>query len=228
MVEFLLLDLDDTIFDFHGQEKIALQQALREFDIDPTDQVCARYSQINKEHWERLERKELTREQVLVGRYAVLFQELGVDKDPVLMARTYEKCLSQGHLFLPGAVETLERLYGKYKLYIISNGTSHVQAGRLASADISRFFGEIFISQNVGVNKPDKAFFEYCFDRIPGFQKDKAIIVGDSLSSDILGGINAGVQTCWVNPNHKPVDPAIPADYEIESLAQLPALLERL
>ena len=228
MFEFLLLDLDDTIFDFKGQEKLALQQALRIFDIDPTEEVCHRYHLINKEHWERLERKEITREQVLVGRYAVLLQELDLDYDPVQLARTYEKCLSQGHLFLPGAVETLERLYGKYKLYIISNGTSHVQAGRLKSADIGHFFENIFISQDIGVNKPDKAFFERCFAKIPGFQKETALIVGDSLSSDILGGINAGIKTCWVNAHHKPADPQIPADYEIESLTGLPALLESL
>ena len=228
MFEFLLLDLDDTIFDFKGQEKLALQQALRIFDIDPTEEVCHRYHLINKEHWERLERKEITREQVLVGRYAVLLQELGLDYDPVLLARTYEKCLSQGHLFLPGAVETLERLYGKYKLYIVSNGTSHVQAGRLKSADISHFFEDIFISHDIGVNKPDKAFFERCFAKIPGFQKEKALIVGDSLSSDFLGGIKAGIKTCWVNAQGKPADPQIPADYEIESLTGLPALLESL
>ena len=228
MFKFLLIDLDDTIFDFRGQEKLALQQALRLFGIDPTEEVCHRYHLINKDHWERLERKEITREQVLVGRYGVLLQELGVNKDPVQLARAYEKCLSQGHLFLPGAVETLERLYGKDKLYIISNGTSHVQGGRLKSADISHFFEDIFIYQNVGVNKPDREFFERCIARIPGFQREKALIVGDSLSSDILGGINAGIKTCWVNAQRKPADPRIPADYEIESLAGLPALLERL
>lgn len=228
MFEYLLIDLDDTIFDFRGQEKLALKQALTIFGIDPTDEVCHRYHLINKAHWERLERKEITREQVLVGRYAVLLQELGVDEDPVKLARTYEKCLSQGHLFLPGAVETLERLFGNYKLYIISNGTSHVQAGRLKSADISRYFEEIFISQDVGVNKPDKAFFDRCIAKIPGFQKEKALIVGDSLSSDILGGINAGIKTCWVNAQQKPANPQIPADYEIASLADLPALLASL
>ncbi len=228
MFEFLLIDLDDTIFDFKGQEKLALQQALKIFGIDPTEEVCHRYHLINKDHWERLERKEITREQVLVGRYEVLLQELGLDNDPVQLARTYEKCLSQGHLFLPGAVEALERLFGKYKLYIVSNGTSHVQAGRLKSANISRFFENIFISQDIGVNKPDKEYFARCFQKIPGFQKGKALIVGDSLSSDILGGINAGIKTCWVNTHKKPANPQIPADYEIESLAQLPALLESL
>ena len=224
--EFLLLDLDDTILDFHKAEYIALGKTLESFGLSPTQEVRARYSQINKAHWERLERKELTREQVLVGRFDVLFSEYGISVDPQVCARRYEENLSVGHYFLPGAPEALEKLAKKYRLYMVSNGTARVQIGRLESAKISHFFREIFISQQVGVNKPDKEFFTRCFAKIPDFDPQKAIIVGDSLTSDIQGGINAGIATCWVNPGHKPQ--TVPADYEIESLAQLPELLETL
>ena len=224
--EFLLIDLDDTILDFHKAEYIALGKTLESFGLEPSEQVRARYSLINKAHWERLERKELTREQVLVGRFGVLFSEYGITVDPRECARRYEQNLSVGHYFLPGAREALESLSRKYKLYMVSNGTARVQIGRLESADISHFFREIFISQQVGVNKPDKEFFTRCFAQIPDFDPQKAIIVGDSLTSDIQGGINAGIATCWVNPGHKPQ--TIPADYEIESLAQLEELLESL
>ena len=225
MIEFLLLDLDDTILDFHKAEYIALGKTLESFGLEPSEQVRAHYSLINKAHWERLERKELTREQVLVGRFGVLFSEYGITVDPRECARRYEQNLSVGHYFLPGAREALESLSRKYKLYMVSNGTARVQIGRLESADISHFFREIFISQQVGVNKPDKEFFTRCFAKIPDFDPKKAIIVGDSLTSDIQGGINAGIATCWVNPGHKPQ--TIPADYEIESLAQLEELLEK-
>ena len=224
--EFLLIDLDDTILDFHKAEYIALGKTLESFGLEPSEQVRARYSLINKAHWERLERKELTREQVLVGRFGVLFSEYGITVDPRECARRYEQNLSVGHYFLPGAREALESMSRKYKLYMVSNGTARVQIGRLESADISHFFREIFISQQVGVNKPDKEFFTRCFAKIPDFDPQKAIIVGDSLTSDIQGGINAGIATCWVNPGHKPQ--TIPADYEIESLAQLEELLEIL
>ena len=224
--EFLLIDLDDTILDFHKAEYIALGKTLESFGLAPSEQVRARYSLINKAHWERLERKELTREPVLVGRFGVLFSEYGITVDPRECARRYEQNLSVGHYFLPGAREALESLSRKYKLYMVSNGTARVQIGRLESADISHFFREIFISQQVGVNKPDKEFFTRSFAKIPDFDPKKAIIVGDSLTSDIQGGINAGIATCWVNPGHKPQ--TIPADYEIESLAQLEALLESL
>ena len=109
----------------------------------------------------------------------------------------------------------------------MSNGTAKVQAGRLKSANISHFFEIIFVSQEVGADKPDIAYFERVFARIEGFRKERAIIVGDSLTSDIQGGVNAGIRTCWVNPKGKPVTNIAP-DYQIESIAQLEALLETL
>lgn len=227
MVEFLLLDLDDTILDFHKAEHIALSKTLRTLGLEPTEEVLARYSLINKDHWERLERKELTRPQVLLGRFETLFREYGIEVDPAECARVYEENLSIGHYFLPGAEEALEVLSKKYKLYLVSNGTARVQAGRLKSANISRFFETIFVSQEVGADKPDITYFERVFARIEGFQKEKAIIVGDSLTSDIQGGINAGIRTCWVNPKGKPTTNVVP-DYQIESIAQLDALLERI
>ena len=228
MFEVLLIDLDDTILDFHKAERVAVEKTLASIGIAPTQEVCTRYSRINQEHWERLERKELTREQVLVGRFAVLFEQLGIIADAVQTAQRYGENLGVGHYFLPGAREALEDLFGKYRMYIVSNGTAKVQAGRLESANIRHFFEDIFISQNLGVNKPDRRFFEACFAQIPDCALDRTMIVGDSLTSDILGGKNAGVATCWVNPRHKDAPDELCPDYEIESLAQLPALLETL
>ncbi len=226
MIEFLFLDLDDTILDFQKAERLALAKTLESFGLPPTDTVLARYHEINREHWERLERKELTRQQVLVGRFAALFGEMGLSAQAEQVARAYEENLSQGHYFLPGAEEALQSLSKKYKLYLASNGTARVQAGRLKSAGIIPYFQEIFVSEEMGYNKPDPAYFDACFARIPGFRKDRAMMVGDSLTSDILGGIQAGIATCWVNPHHK--TGSIRPDYEIESIVQLEALLKNL
>ena len=220
--------MDDTILDFHKAERLALGKTFRSFGLEPTEEVMARYSLINKAHWEKLERKELTREEVLVGRFAVLFGEYGIEVDPTLCARTYEDNLSIGHYFLPGALEAVERLSRKYKLYLASNGTAKVQAGRLASANISHYFQKIFVSQEIGANKPDRLYFERCFAQIPGFDVTKAMMVGDSLTSDILGGKQAGMKTCWVNPDGKASRPDIQPDYEIDALSQLEALLETI
>ena len=228
MIEFLFLDLDDTILDFHKAERIAIAKTIRDFGVEPTEEVLGRYHVINKWHWEQLELGKLTRAEVLENRFKVLFQELGVEVDATACARAYEKNLSIGHYFLPGAEEAVDALSKKYRLFLASNGTASVQKGRMTSANLYRFFEKVFVSQEIGHNKPSKAYFDACFAQIPDFDPKKAMIVGDSLSSDIKGGIQAGIATVWVNPNHLPANPAIPADYEIEALSQLEALLETL
>lgn len=228
MMEFLFLDLDDTILDFHKAERIALSKTLRDFGLEPTDAVLTRYHIINRRHWEALERGELTRDQVQEGRFRVLFAELGRAVDAVAVTRAYESNLGIGHYFLPGAQEAVERLHEKYRLFLASNGTVSVQHSRLTSAGLYPYFEKVFVSQEIGFNKPSREYFDTCFAQIPDFDPKKAIMVGDSLTSDILGGIRAGIKTCWVNPGHLEARADIPADYEIEALSQLESLLQTL
>ena len=227
MIEFLLLDLDDTILDFHKAERIALSKTIQDFGVEPTEEALALYHKINKWHWEQLELGVMTREEVLTGRFAVFFRELGKTVDPTACARSYESNLSIGHYFLPGAEETVQALSKKYRLFLVSNGTATVQHSRLTSAGLYPYFEQVFVSQEIGFNKPDKAYFDRCFERIPGFDPEKALMVGDSLTSDIKGGINAGVRTVWINPKHKDCGDIRP-DYQLDALSQLPELLEEL
>ena len=228
MIEFLFLDLDDTILDFKKAEYIAIGKTIADFGVEPTEQIRHRYHVINKWHWEQLEKGTMTRAEILEGRFKVLFDELGVDVDAEKVARAYEKNLSTGHWFLSGAEEAVASLSKKYRLFLASNGTASVQKGRMTSANLYRFFEQVFVSQELGHNKPSKAYFDAAFARIPGFDPEKCLMVGDSLTSDILGGINAGIRTVWVNPTHAPGRPDIVPDFEIEALSQLEALLETL
>ena len=227
MIEFLFLDLDDTILDFHKAERVAIAKTIREFGVELTEEVLHRYHLINKWHWEQLELGKLSRPQVLENRFSVLFSELGREVDAAACARTYGKNLSQGHWFLPGAEEAVEALSKKYRLFLASNGTASVQKGRMTSANLYRFFEKVFVSQEIGHNKPSKEYFDACFAQIPDFDRSKAMIVGDSLTSDIRGGINAGIRTVWVNPGHAEAKDIRP-DYEIEALHQLEELLETM
>ena len=227
-MEFLFLDLDDTILDFQKAERLAISRTFRSFGLEPTEQVLERYHVINRLHWERLERGELTRDQVLTGRFQMLFEELGIPAQPQAIAKGYEHNLGLGHYFLPGAKEALDTLRGKYRLFLASNGTASVQHSRLTSAGLYPYFEEVFVSQALGANKPSRAFFDACAARIPGYDPRKALMVGDSLTSDILGGINAGMKTCWVCPRGAQGRPDIVPDYRIEALSQLPELLKTL
>ena len=228
MFEFLFLDLDDTILDFHKAESIAIRKALLACGVTPTDETVALYSSINKRHWQMLERGEITRDQVKIFRFARLFEALGVTADPYATAKNYEVLLGIGHYFLPGAEEAVAALSKKYRLFLASNGTASVQAGRMTSANLYRFFEKTFVSEDIGENKPSPAYFQRCFAQIPDFDPEKALMVGDSLTSDILGGKNAGIRTCWVNPQHAAAPEGLRPDYEIETLSQLEGLLEEL
>lgn len=228
MIRNVLFDLDDTLFDFHKAEKIALTKTLVHFGIDPTEETLALYSTINAAHWKRLELGEISREEVKVGRYRELFETIGVECDPVKATAYYESMLAIGHYFMPGAPELLEELYRKYRLYIVSNGTAKVQEGRIGSSGIAKYMDGIFISQILGANKPDKQFFDICFAEIPDFSLSETVIIGDSLSSDIKGGINAGITTVWFNPKGIENDSDVKPDYTIKELSEVPGLLSQI
>ena len=227
MIKFVLVDLDDTIFDFAAAEHAALRATLSEMDAPTSDEVIRRYSEINRAHWEMLERGELTREQVLIYRFDSLYRELGLERDSAETQRIYEHRLSLEHQFIDGAIDMLDELSEKYGLYVVSNGTAVVQDRRIAESGIAKYFKGIFISQRVGYDKPKREFFDHVFAHIDGFERESAIIVGDSLTSDILGGKNAGIITCRFNPHGKRADKIIP-DSEISSLAELSHLLSTI
>lgn len=228
MIKAVLLDSDDTLLDFHKAEHIALAKTLLRVGVEPDEKTVALYSRINREHWEKLERGELTRRQVLTQRFERLYEALGIPGDAEATQEIYETHLSVGHYFIEGAEALLEALYGRYALYMVSNGNARVQDGRLKSAGIGRYFEKIFISERVGFDKPRAEFFERCFAQMPPYEKGEMLIIGDSLTSDIRGGLNAGIHTCWFNPHHAPGREDIVPEYTVASLAELPALLQTI
>ena len=221
MIKTIFLDLDDTLFDFKRAEASAIGETLSALSVRPTEQIISRYSEINKLQWERLERGEATRDEILTERFNILFSELCVPVTGIEARGIYEKKLSEKHFYIDGAEELLDELFGKYDLYLASNGTAKVQDKRIGDSGISKYFKNVFISERIGYNKPSREFFEACAREISGYKKEEAIIVGDSLSSDILGGINAGILTCHYNPKGTKYGETVP-DYEIRELSELP------
>lgn len=228
MIRFVFLDLDDTLLDFQKAEALAIERTVKQFGIVFSDAVGTLFHRINAAQWAELERGTLTRDELRVRRFKILLETLGSDCDVKEASRCYESNLGRGHYFLAGAETLLETLFGKYRLYLASNGLTAVQKGRIASAHIARYFDAIFLSEQIGYAKPQKAFFDACFAGIPDFDPAQAIILGDSLTSDIRGGINAGIATCWYNPHGKSANGDTVPDYEIQALEAFPRLLETL
>lgn len=225
MFQTILIDLDDTLLDFGKAEHAAVSKAFRQFGLEPTQALLERYSEINNEQWEAMERGEITRDRVLVHRFELLFEELNLNIEAQACEDCYRGHLRIGHYFVDGAEDILEYLAPKYALYIASNGVADTQYSRLESAKIGRYFKDIFISETTGHHKPEKEYFDYCFARMAHFKPETTLIVGDSLTSDILGGKNAGIKTCWFNPKHKPRRADIVPDYEVHSLEELKTIL---
>ncbi len=228
MIKTVFLDIDDTLLDFHRAEALAIRTALTRFGIEPSEENVKRYSAINRSCWERFEKGEITRESVLTTRFEILFAEMGVEFSPDEAQRIYEYELGSYHFYIDGAENMLKEICDKYDLYITTNGISVVQNRRIADSGIAKYFKGIFISEEIGFNKPQKEYFDAIFEEINGFDKDKAIIVGDSLSSDIQGGINAQIKTCWYNPKDLPTKCGITPDYILSDITKLPNLLKQL
>ena len=225
MIKNILFDLDNTIFDFYASEKKALEKTLIHLGLVPDEHILKRYSEINLEHWKRLEKGELTRNEVKSGRYRQLFEEFGVDASPEETTAYYEIKLSEEGDLMEGAPELLKFLKCKYRLYVVSNGTLICQQGRMKNTGITDFFDGHFISQQIGFEKPSSEFFDYCFKNIPDFKKEETILVGDSISADIIGGKNAGIKTVWFNPHGEKSD--LPY-FEIHSLLEFKDIIERM
>ncbi|MDO4648009.1 MAG: YjjG family noncanonical pyrimidine nucleotidase [Eubacteriales bacterium] len=228
MIKHVFLDLDNTILDFNKAERGALSRTLAFLGLEPTEDVLARYHIINQNQWERLERGEASREEILLKRFQILFDEYGIQVNAMDAKKIYERELAIGHFFLPGAEKLLEDLGKDYDLYLASNGTKIVQDGRIESAGIAGCFREIFISEELGYNKPSVEYFEKCFEKIPGLKKEECVIIGDSLSSDILGGLQAGIHTLWYNPDKKEAGEKIQPEIQVQSLSEIPEALKNL
>ena len=224
--EILLIDLDDTILDFGTGEAAAYTRAMKEFGLTPSSSLLEHYREVNISWWEKLERGEADRDAILVNRHRQVFSELGLDLDPVAFEAAYHRNLGQEHDFLPGAEELLDYLRDRgYRLFLASNGVAETQYSRLAAAGLTQRFEALFISELAGFNKPDPAYFAWCFARIPHFDREKTLMIGDSLSSDILGGIRAGIDTLWLNRRGKTPPPELRPSYEVASLDRIREIL---
>ena len=220
--KFLLFDLDHTLLDFDAGEDIALTQLLEEEGVEDIQAYKDYYVPMNKLLWKDLELKNITKKELVNTRFAKLFAHFGIEKDGAYLAGRYQFFLSKQGQTFPGVEDLLKKLIRKgYELYGATNGITFIQTGRLEQSGISPFFKEIFISEQLHTQKPDASFYEKIGARIPNFDKNHALMIGDSLSADIQGGNNAGIDTIWYNPHHLENKTQAQPTYEVHSYKDL-------
>lgn len=223
--EFVFLDADETLFDFKRAERYALSCACVQFGVEASEELARTYDRINSGLWALLEKGELDSGTLKVRRFGLLFRELGLEVDAESFSRVYIEWLSKADFLLPGAEDLCAYLYGKYTLVIVTNGFRDVQVPRIQSSAIRGYIGAVVVSEEAGCGKPDRAIFEYASSLVGARDKGRMIMVGDSLSSDIQGGINFGMDTCWLNASGKSNDSGIRPRYEVSSLENIKDIL---
>jgi len=219
--KWLLFDADGTLFDYDKSEKFAFTKACESYDIYVSPLLVERYKQINRYLWSEFEKGNITSKKLRVRRFKFLFEDLNINVKPKDFSDKYLDELSKTDFLIDGALDILNSLKDKAELAIITNGIKFVQNGRLKASKLDVFFKEIIISEDVGVAKPDKLFFDYTLDKINFTEKNDILIIGDSLSSDIQGGINSSIDTCWFNPNENGNITSIKPTYEIKELKDI-------
>lgn len=230
MIKTILWDIDGTLLDFHAAEREAIKSLFQKFELgECTDEMIERYSKINRSYWERLERGEVTKPQVLVGRFEDFFASEGLD---ISLApefnQAYQLSLGDTIVFCDDSYNIVKSLKGKVKQYAVSNGTVIAQTKKLRLSGLGELFDGVYLSEDLGVEKPNVEFFDQVFTEIGPINKDEVIIVGDSLTSDICGGNNAGILTCWYNPSQVVRKGDYKIDYEIADIHEIYAIINVL
>ncbi|MFC2092767.1 YjjG family noncanonical pyrimidine nucleotidase [Bacteroidota bacterium] len=219
--KWLLFDLDGTLFNYDKAESTALEKAFNEFNHNFEPAYNDAYIEINKFLWTDFEQGKITTQKLRVKRFEILFSNLNINYEPKMFSDCYLEALSGESHLIEGAEVVLNSLFEKAGLVLITNGIKEVQRLRLKNSIISQYFSSIIISEEVGAAKPSKLIFDAAFERMNHPPKIDVLIIGDSLSSDIKGGNDYGIDTCWFNPKQKPYEFDIRANYEIVKLYEV-------
>ena len=226
---FLLFDLDHTLLDFDAAEDVALTQLLKEEGVADIQAYKDYYVPMNKSLWKDLEEKKITKQELVNTRFSKLFSHFGIEKDSVYLAERYQFYLAQQGQVFSGAMELLDSLIDRgYELYAATNGITTIQTGRMARSGLAPYFNQVFISEQLQTQKPDALFYEKIGQQIAGFSKEKTLMIGDSITADIQGGNNAGIDTIWYNPHHLENKTQAHPTYEVDSYQALLEILDKL
>ena len=221
----LLLDVDGTLLDFDRSAEKGLETLFTQRGYSYDETIFPLYETINNGLWERYERGEISRDRVLVDRFTIMFSQLGIDEKGETFEDDFREQLEKDPYWMEGAEELLKDLRPKYEMYIVTNGVARTQKARLAATGLDAYVKDVFISEAIGAQKPQKAYFDYCLAHIGPCEKSEILLVGDSLTADILGANRAGIPSCWFNPKGKKNEGEAKPDFEIRRLEELRKIL---
>lgn len=222
----ILWDVDGTLLDFVYSQRCALTRCFETIGREITEEIITRYSQINDVFWKRLELGEITKVQLLNGRFVQLFEEYDIhDVDVEAFRQQYQKELGSVFAYIDDSLNICKSLYGKVKQYVVTNGVTATQQNKLQLSGLSELMEELFISEQIGAPKPQKEYFDYCLAHVDEQDKSRILLVGDSLTSDIKGGVLAGIPTCWYRAEGTENPTEYKPDFEISDLHQIFELL---
>ncbi len=223
----VLFDLDGTLFDLKKCEKSALDSAFGVYGIELSNNQVKEYKKINTELWGQFEKGLIDRDEVLVKRFEILLKSIKIDISPEQLNEMYLYFLSGNFYLEHGAIDILLKLSDKYHLYVVTNGVEAVQLKKMNRANIFQFFDDIFSAETIGHQKPEYSFFKYCLEKMNCYPEE-CLIVGDSLVSDIGGGINAKMHTCWYNPFSKENFSEIIPEYVVYKLIDISKVISKI
>lgn len=219
----VILDLDNTLIDFDCMEINSLKNCLKSLKLPYDDEKISAYKEINQLLWDGLERGHYKKSEILLLRFEQFLERFDLKGNPEVMNKTYLLGLADYLTMTDGAQAVLDFVKDKYVTVMMTNGVTSAQNAKLDKGQLRPYFDYIIISDEVGAHKPDVKIFDYMINLIGPYEKSEIIIVGDSLTSDIQGGINYGIDTCWYNPRGKLTDKNI--TYDIKHLNELLELL---
>lgn len=225
--EIFLVDADDTVLDFHGASEQALKYAFEKSGIAWEEGYLPKFRAFNAKLWESLERKELTRETLMDTRFCLFMEHIGEPQiDGTAFNRLFLEYLADNPIYMDGAQAFLQTLNMMGKVYIVTNGTAWIQKRRFTISNLYAYAENVFVSQLVGADKPDKRYTEYVTSHIDGFEKEKAVWIGDSLSADIKAANDAGITSIWFNPAQKAISATAIPDYTAHNFADVLKILQ--
>lgn len=225
-IDTILWDVDGTLLDFEASEEISLRQCFKEYDVELSREQMEWYSECNRNYWRRLERGEIEKSRVYIGRFEDFFERFGIAQiDPKKFNDQYQMALGNSAVPREHGLELCRALKGRFRQYVVTNGSTVAQNGKLRNMGFYDLMDGLFISEEIGAEKPNKAFFDFCSQNIPDYDPHKTLIIGDSLTSDMAGGNNAGILCCWYNPKGAEIPEDLRIDYDIRSLFEVDAIL---